>query len=303
LGILFALLTGITTALFNIFIKKGMDQSQGKSIGFVITVFANVIIHSSIFIVVLMLNGFTNHFSWTATGWFAVGGVFSTIIGRLALLSSIKLIHPSRASALKNSTPVFTLLYALLILKESFGFLSIIGMFILFTVMVIQGILSFRQSRLALHNNKKDKSEWIGYLMGIFAAIIFGLGQGVRKQGLLISNDPFYGALIGSLIALIGIVIYEVIRGNLKSTLLKNYRILNINFIIASIFLSFGPVFFFLATSMMQVSYVSVIAAVEPLMTILLSILFLKDREKITPSVWRGAILIIVGITFISIDN
>jgi|GEM_PF-1567246 len=303
LGILFALLTGITTAFFNIFIKKGMDQSQGKSIGFVITIFINVIIHSLVFIAVLIVNEFNFHFSWEATGWFVLGGIFSTIIGRYAMLSSIQLIHPSRSSALKNSTPFFTVLYALLILKEEFSILSVVGMVILFIVIIMQGVLTFRQSRNAIHNNKKDKSVWIGYLMGILAAFIFGLGQGVRKQGLLINNDPIYGALIGSLIALIAIVSYQGFKGNLKTIVLENYRIININFILASIFLSFGPVFFFLAASLMQVSYVSVIAAVEPLITVLLSVFFLKGREKITPSVWIGAILILIGITFISLDN
>jgi len=303
LGILFALLTGITTAFFNIFIKKGMDQSQGKSIGFVITIFINVVIHSLVFIVVLLLNGYKFHFSWKATGWFVIGGIFSTIIGRHAMLSTIKLIHPSRASALKNSTPFFTVLYAFLILKEDFSTLSVIGMSILFVVIIIQGLLTFRQSRLTLHKDKSDKSIWIGYLMGIFAAFIFGIGQGVRKQGLLINNDPIYGSLIGSLIALVAIVLFQGFKGTLKTTLIENYRIININFILASIFLSFGPVFFFLAASQMQVSYVSVIAAVEPLMTILLSVLFLKDREKITPSVWIGAVLILTGITLISLDN
>ncbi|MBS4203647.1 DMT family transporter [Lederbergia citrea] len=303
MGILFALLTGVTTAFFNIFIKKGMDQSQGKSIGFVITIFVNVVIHSLIFIVVIMLNGFTFQFNWTATVWFMVGGIFSTIIGRYALLSAIQSIHPSRASALKNITPVFTVLYALLILQEDFSLLSIIGLLILFVVIFMQGVFSFRQSRLALHKDKYDKSEWRGYLMGVIAAFIFGLGQGVRKQGLLISSEPIYGALIGLLIAFIVIVLYQGFKGSLKTIILENYRIININFILASVFLSFGPVFFFIAASLIQVSYVSVIAAVEPLITILLSIFFLKGREKLTPSVWIGAFLILVGITFISLDN
>src|SRR5690606_23079044 len=97
-----------------------MDQSQGKSIGFVITIFINVVIHSLVFIVVLLLIGYKFHLSWKATGWFVIAGIFSTIIGRHAMLSTIKLILPSRPSALKNSTPFFRVLYAFLILTEDF---------------------------------------------------------------------------------------------------------------------------------------------------------------------------------------
>jgi drug/metabolite transporter (DMT)-like permease len=300
LGILFALLTAVTTGFFNVFIKKGMEQSNGKSIGFVITIFVNVIVQSLIFIVFL-LQDFTFHFSWTSTGLFMLGGIFSTIIGRYALLSSIQKINPSRASALKNSTPVFTVLYAIFILEEDFTLLSIIGLLLLFLVILIQGIIYFRQSQLFKDQTQGNKSNWTGYLFGIFAAFIFGLGQGVRKQGLIISNEPLFGALVGSLIALIAITVYQVFRGKLKKIILENYRVLNINFILASIFLSLGPIFFFLSASLMQVSHVSVIAGVEPLFTILLSVLLLKGREKITISVWIGAILVLAGITLISL--
>ncbi|MEK6190404.1 MAG: DMT family transporter [Carnobacterium alterfunditum] len=303
MGVFFALLTGVTTAFFNIFVKKGMDQSNGQSIGFAITVFINVVVHSIIFLAVLIVTGFAFDFSWESTGWFVLGGLFSTILGRYALLFAIQSIHPSRASALKNSTPLFTVLYAILILDEDFTPLSLIGLIFLFIVIVMQGTLSFRQSRLNLNKDQANNSEWMGYLMGIFAAFVFGLGQGVRKQGLLVNSDPIYGALIGSVIGLVVIVLYQVFKGSLKATLLENYRIININFVIASIFLSLGPVFFFLAASLLQVSYVSVIAGVEPLITILLSALFLKGREKITPSLLIGAALILIGITFISLDN
>ncbi|WP_019413632.1 DMT family transporter [Paenisporosarcina sp. TG20] len=303
MGILFALLTGVTTAFFNIFAKKGMDQSNGQSIGFAITIFINVIVHSLIFIAVLAATGFVFEFTWESTGWFVLGGLFSTILGRYALLSAIQSIYPSRASALKNSTPLFTVLYAILILDEDFTPLSLIGLLLLFVVIVMQGVLSFRQSRLKVQKDQANNSEWTGYLLGIFAAFVFGLGQGFRKQGLLVNNDPIYGALIGSLIGLAVIVLYQVFKGTLIATVRENYRILNINFIIASVFLSLGPVFFFLAASLLQVSYVSVIAAVEPLITILLSALFLKGREQITPSLLIGALLILTGITFISLDN
>ena len=303
MGVLFALLTGVTTAFFNIFVKKGMDQSNGQSMGFAITVLINVIVHSLIFIVVMTATGFSFEFSWESTGWFVLGGLFSTILGRYALLSSIQSIYPSRASALKNSTPLFTVLYAILILDEDFTPLSLIGLLLLFAVIVMQGVLTFRQSRLKVQKDQANTSEWTGYLLGIFAAFVFGLGQGFRKQGLLVHNEPIYGALMGSLIGLLVIVLYQLFKGTLMATVRENYRILNHNFIIAGVFLSLGPVFFFLAASLLQVSYVSVIAAVEPLITILLSALFLKGREKITPSLLIGAVLILIGITLISLDN
>jgi drug/metabolite transporter (DMT)-like permease len=297
LGILFALLTAVTTGFFNVFIKKGMEKSNGESIGFVITIFINVVIQAFIFIIFFFQRS-NVEFSWTATGWFILGGLLSTILGRFALLSSIKNINPSRASALKNTTPVFTVLYAILVLGESFTLLSIFGLLLILLAIIIQGITYFIDST-RIKNHLDIKTNWSGYLLGIFAAVIFGLGQGIRKQGLIISNEPLFGALIGSFISLLLIIVYQAFRGNLKTIILSNYRVLNTEFIIASIFLSFGPIFFFLSASLIQVSFASVIAGIEPLITILLSILFFKGKENITFSLWIQAFLVMIGLTLI----
>jgi drug/metabolite transporter (DMT)-like permease len=293
MGILFAFLTALVTAGFNIYIKKGMIETNGKSNGFLITILINVLIHSIIFLIVYIIKGFYLHFTWKSLIYFTLGGLFSTLIGRYALLSAIDYINPSRASILKNSTPLFTVFLGILLLDEKLNSLSLMGFVLILSAIFIQGFLNYKHSRLT--NKEKGKFIWIGFLLGIFAAFIFGIGQIVRKQGLLITDEPFFGALVGSLIPLLILVLYHILKGNLKDIIFKNWESLNLNFIIASIFLSFGPLFFLLGSSYLQVSYVSVIAAVEPIMTILLSGILLKEHDKITFSVLITSFLIIIG--------
>jgi drug/metabolite transporter (DMT)-like permease len=303
MGILFAFLTALVTACFNIFIKKGMDQSNGKSNGFLIIISINVIVQGLIFFIAFMAKGFILHFNFEALILFVLGGIFSAIVGRYALLSAIHRINPSKASALKNSTPAFTVLLALLVLNEYLTWLSVVGLFLILGTIFIQGLINFRQSRRLEREGEDDNANWTGYLLAIFAAFLFGMGQVVRKQGLLITDEPFFGAWIGSLIALLLVILYQGFRGRLKTMVLENWRVMNLNFIIASIFLSFGPLFFFLGASFMQVSYVSVIAGVEPIITILLSVIFLKGQEKLTASVWVTVIIVLVGTALIVLET
>lgn len=303
MGILFALLTALVTACFNIFIKKGMDESKGQSSGFLITIIINVIVQGLIFLVAWVAKGFVLHFSWLALSMFVLGGIFSTILGRYALLSAIHWISPSKASALKNSTPAFTVLLALLVLNEHLTLLSMVGLTLILSALLLQGVMNFKRSRRFEKEGMGSNSNWTGYLLALFAAVLFGVGQVVRKQGLIITDEPFFGAWVGSIVALLAIILYQGIRGKLKTMILENWRVLNLNFIIASIFLSFGPLFFFLSASFMQVSYVSVIASVEPFMTILFSVIILKGSEKITKSIWVTALLVLVGTTLIVLET
>jgi uncharacterized membrane protein len=74
-----------------------------------------------------------------------------------------------------------------------------------------------------------------------------------------------------------------------KSLTLFNY------YLFAGILTSLGPLFFFLGITFTQVSFVSVVAASEPLLTVLISYLFFKREEKLTISIWITAVLVLLG--------
>src|SRR5699024_7385470 len=75
----------------------------------------------------------------------------------------------------------------------------------------------------------------------------------------------------------------------------------NVDFLIAGTLTSMGPLLFFLAAMNMQVSYVSAIAASEPLITTVVSALIIKNTEKITPVTWVTVGMIFVVTTIIAL--
>jgi drug/metabolite transporter (DMT)-like permease len=303
MGIVFAFLSALSFAIGNVVIRQGMDRSGDKENGFLITVVFNVVFLGLIFLIHWIWRGFIFHVTWSALFFFVLGGVLTTGIGRFVLFESIRRINSMRASAIKNGAPVFTVLFALLFLDETIGWIAVIGMLFLFLALFIQGFIFFRKSNTKNGDNPKDPREWIGYLLAVLSALCFGLGQGVRKQGLLIVNDAFFGAWVGAVTSLVFIFIYEAVKGRLREKIHSSRTHLNRYFIAAGIMTCFGPLFFFLGASFTQVSYVSVVAAVEPILTVMISTYFLKGQERVTWSILVTIVMILVGTTLISFSS
>lgn len=275
-----------------------MTRTNGKSNGYLITVMVNVVLLGLFFGASRAVHLTHFHLSWKGMLFFMLAGLLTSGFGRLLLFASIDRINPSRASALKNVAPVFTVLFALILLNEHLSLLEGLGVLLLLSAIFLQAVMNFRKSSGSLKTDKseeKRRAEWIGYLVAVFAALIFGVGQGIRKQGLFLLNNAFFGAWVGALTALCFQIVFLSLQGRLKETIQQNRKYLNRYFVLAGVFSSTGPLCFFLGASLIPVSFVSVIAAVEPLVTILLSAMLLKGEEDLNLSVWITAILVLFG--------
>jgi drug/metabolite transporter (DMT)-like permease len=291
MGIFFALLSGASFALNNLMVKKGLGENKGGDNGYFLTVLLNVVILGVVLLVDIMVVGLPTEFSETAFIFFVLSGLLTTGVGRFTYFSSIFYIGPSRASAIKNASPIFSILFAVIVLSETVALGPASGILLILLGIILLGAISF----IGIGNGEDRRIEWMGYLLGIVSAVSFGLGQGVRKEGLLLMNQAFLGAWIGAVASLIFVVTYEAVRGNLRTTIKHNFTIFNRYFLIAGILNSFGPLFFYLGASYTEVSYVSAVAAAEPLLTILMSSLFFKKIEMLNYKIWAAVFLVFLG--------
>ncbi|WP_400163526.1 EamA family transporter [Brevibacillus sp. TJ4] len=276
------------------------DEASGDN-GYFITVLINVILLGLIFLFAWMFRGFSFSFNMTAFIFFVLSGIGTTALGRLTLFASILRIGPSRASALKNGAPMFTVLFALLFLGEFIAWGPAIGIAVMLAGILFQGCMLFRQNHegKALSQTAEEKAnlywQMFGYGFGILSAVAFGVGQGLRKQGLLLMNDAFFGAFVGAVTSLVFVCLYEAARGQFRTVVRKSFGEVNRYYLLAGVMTTMGPLFFFLGSSLTQVSYVSVVAATEPLLTVLISKWMLKQEEPLPPSVWTTVSLIFCG--------
>jgi drug/metabolite transporter (DMT)-like permease len=304
---MFAFLSALSFAVGNILVKKGMVEGQDqRNQGYFMTVISNVVILSLIFVIVVWVHDFTFHFSWPGTLFFILSGLFTTGLGRMTNFMAIPRIGPSRASAIKNSSPLFALLFAFFVLGESIRWGPACGMALVLIGILLQGVVYFKQQKpdkQGRHSTDRDISisyEAMGYLLIIFSAMMFGVGYGVRKQAMIFLNDAYYGAMVGAITSLVFITLYESIRKNFTSMVKNAFTTLNPYYLAAGVLTSFGPLFFFLGLSHTQVSFVSVISASEPLLTVILSTFFLKREEQLSSSIWVTVLLVLMGIVWIA---
>jgi drug/metabolite transporter (DMT)-like permease len=288
----------------------------------------------------LPIRGLT--WSWTGVGAFAAAGLMSTFIGRTLLFTGIRHAGAARAAAVKNATPLFTLIIAVAVLGErvvplaGFGIgLVLIGIFVLGreslrrpvtddTAATRTGLveLAFESEAIAeggvpdglrpdflpppaadetaVAARSARRSMRFGLTLSAIAAVIFGAGHALRKVGMDIVSDALLGALVGAWAALIAHVATAVVRGR-WATVRTAVMARRPYFWLAGITGTIGQLCFFTALAFAPVSHVSVVAASETILTVLLAGLVAQGTERITVRIVVPAVLVFVGVAAIAL--
>lgn len=298
LGILFALLSALLLAANYVFIQLGMRDSTGKNNGVFLGIVINVSLLGLIYLIMLLIRSETIEWKLTAILAFIAGGLLTTLLGRLTLFSAIRSIGSSRAAAMKNAAPIFSILAAILFLNERLSLLSSIGI-----LLVIIGLYFLARDQWKQNGSSKGKEAGVGFLLAGLSAFLYGIGQVARKMGLLEMADPVLGAWVGSIFALLAYVITLAFKGQLKQTFTTQVRKINKFYFLAGMSIGFGLLSFFISASLIKVSYTSAIAAAEPVITVILAYLFLKKQERLERSIILSILLVFAGIVVIAVST
>ncbi|MET3697080.1 uncharacterized membrane protein [Bacillus oleivorans] len=295
MGIALAFLSGLSFALGNIVAKIALDQSAIRY-SLWITSFVNFAVFGLIDMVYRLVVSKPAPINFAGLLFFLVAGLLTTYLGRKTLYISFQYIGPSRGSAIKNSSPIFTLLVALFIFDETISFYSAIGVAIVLAGILLQAVILFQE------NGKAESAVWHGYLVAVICAICFGVGLAVRGPGMEHIPDPYFGAFMSGVVTFFFASVEEVCRYGVRDffSFLRNcLKRENWLFYVAGLCTSIGVGTFFLALQFLEVSLVSTIAAIDPILTILLSVIILKRAENITRWTVLSAIVVLLGVAFI----
>lgn len=307
MGAMFALLSALCWALGNIYVRRGQasDPTDG---GLYITVIANAVLFT-VLSGSLALFGGVPPLLWQGLALFVVAGILTTFLGRMFNFVSIRRLGPSRAAAFKVIAPVFTLLAAFFLLAERLQWGQLAGF-----VIVTAGLWAItldvnhegrntpavkRSARLL--SDRKGAIE-LGVIFGLLAAASFGTGHTFRKMALSFIPSPYLGATIGSWVAVLSLLTTGTAQGKLPDLFCLQFYKGKRDFVIAGIVTSFAQLFLFLAFTVSAVSTASVLAATEPMMTLILSPLLMRQApEKITPLLIAGCLFVVTGTILIII--
>lgn len=214
---------------------------------------------------------------------FVVAGIFAPGIGRTLSYVGIEKIGVARSVPIANSSPIFASIFAVIFLAETWVLQNVIG-----TLLVIGGVI-------VLSMAKPARGEWRKFDMiyPLIGALAFGASTTLRKAGLGFINIPLLAAAVtaGSA-AIFSFTLLQIQGGKVA---LKLTRRSAAWLFPAGVFNTAAMLSVFFALSHGKVVIVEPLVSSNPVTTLLLTSIFLRDVESLTLRVILGAALTVTG--------
>ena len=280
---LFSLITALGFGFSSILTRWGMRDSNpitGAMVGSLVQVVALSVIIAVYPPAELNLMG---------VAYFAASGLFASALGRLLNYTSIQRLGVSMSSTIIGSSPLFSTIFAAIFLAEEVTLSVFAG-----TVLVVGGV-----AITSLKDGNVRELLSTAILTPILAAAAYGASSVFRKLGVdLIPHAPL-GAMIGAATSLASFSIYLVATGQLG--LFKLTRDSRKFFTLSGLVVTVAWLSMYSAFALGKVSVVSALIGTNPLFTLVLSLIFLRDTERLNMRIVLGCLLIVAGATVITI--
>ena len=220
--------------------------------------------------------------------WLAAAGVFTAFIGRVFLYASIQHLGAIRASAVKRLNPFFAVLLGVAVLGEQLAGHMVWGALL---IVASFGLLVQAQWRAVAPAGAGPNPRLnSGYVYGPLSALGYALGYLMRKAGLQDTPDPFFGAMVGTLVGVALFVAAGRWSEPYRRAVQATWRRPNPWLYAAGVMGSFGQILYFAALNVSPMSKVALVTSMEVFLTIGLALLFLAERLS-----WRVALAALLG--------
>jgi uncharacterized membrane protein len=276
--IYFSFQAALCFSIAHIFIRRGLVGSNAMTGSF-------ISLSMSAAILWLLLPFFAPLSAlWTPVSLvFVLAGIFAPGIGRTLSYVGIEKIGVARSVPIANSSPIFASVFAVLFLAEAWVPQNIVG-----TLLVISGVV-------ILSVAKPAQGEWrkLDIIYPLVGAMAFGASAIMRKAGLGYVDIPVMAAAVtaGSA-ALFSLALLQFRGGKeaFKLTRRSAAWLFTAGLVNTAAMLSV-----FYALSHGKVVIVEPLVSSNPVLTLLLTAIFLRDLEAINMRVIIGALLTVTG--------
>ncbi len=292
MDIVFALITSITYGLDIYFVRKGLLETPFPIVAAFITLTINLSIFVVLFLIFVPIDFLKLKFIYV----FIAAGILAPGCARALSYKGLETLGMSISTPIVNAESLFSVLMALIFLKEPMNL--VIGTGILSVIVGIV-LLSYETGQ----KNKEGISKIIHYrylFYPVTASIFYGVSVFLRKLGLNIISSPILGATLTLGTSWCMITIFLFTSGSAKR-LFQVKKQSFIYFIMGGISTCIGWLALFSALNIGKVVIVTPIATSYSLVTLLLSYLLLRKVERLSLKVVVATILIVGGVILLSV--
>jgi drug/metabolite transporter (DMT)-like permease len=326
MGLALALSSAFFFGLANVYASRGnYDGGVNPHEGLLLTIIVNNAINILLLPIIFLFTTLPA-FNWLGVFSYVGAGFFTSFVGRTLLYSGILIIGASRSGSFKITAPLFTILIAVLVLKEQITALHMLGITVILAGVLIviretqgsakiAGALDHKRSGAEEKHeqppgqeerrHQENKKTRTGIIIALLSGLSFGIGNVLRKVGVLYYPNPLMGGVINSfasLVFLLAFIFLNPIRSLMPVNvgfkhLLKRKG--SMEYILSGVGTSCAIYSLYFSLSFLKVAIVNTIASIEVLFTILIAAVLLKNREFISRTLVFGAAIIIAGISII----
>ena len=285
IGISFALLAGVLWGIGPLLLKRGMTYSN-VSTATLIEQYVSVITLT----LMAMIRGELFRFAELPSRalWAFVGaGAVGASIGKIFYYKGIDKVGASKATSVKNSSPILTTILAMVLLDEKLTLPVAVGV-----LLIVFGVLVLTE----VDSKDKERPSRIGYFFyPLMAALCFGINPVFKKIGMTVSSFPVLGAFITQFTGLL----MMLTAGRLLKIKPRWERVpigSLLFFALAGVTEALGSLLTFYALIYAPAVLVSPIWRISPLVTFVLARFTLRGIEVVTLRDGVAATFIVGGV-------
>lgn len=208
----------------------------------------------------------------------------------------VRRIGLSRSTSIVGSSPLVAVVLAVPALGERPSALIFLG-----TFLIVLGIVFLSHGRESVTPEGENRTFWQGAAFAGMASLMFGIAGILRKAGITLVPAISVALCASSIGSLITIAVWQVFAPKVDRI---QYGRKNIGFFLLSSTLNcMAHVAYYSALQRAPISSVAPIAYTTPLWALILSWLLFRDVECLSGRLVLGAVLVVLGATFVTLSR
>ena len=269
-----------------------------------------LLIQCLILSVLIILTRRFSEMTAAGAGWFLLAGLGNPVLHMVFYFLGIQRIGIARSAPLKGSGPIFSVIFAFGLLGERLILFQYLGI-----AMVVGGILiistegrrrNVPQTSAPPSGPPSDKdrpnaapARRAVYLLPVLAGLMGGIASILFKTAMKIMPSPLLGVWLGSAE---GILLFPLIALLFPAGQRFRFNPAAIPWLVLAGVCGSAAMFgLVLSIGLGQVSVVFTLTQSSPIFVILLSVLFLRKLERVTPRVVLGGLMTVGGGILVSV--
>jgi len=286
---LLALLGAFLFGLGTILVRRGLVESSFLSAAVTVTLIGTVV-----FWIVSLLLVPLSSVNFLGIVFFALAGLFAPGFAMLTHLKGMEMLGASMNASIFAAYPLFSSLLAVFVLDEHPSLGILVGM-----ICTIFGVVLIERN---LHGTpvKSAKPTRMALAFPLSAALFLGFGYVLKKMGLNAYNEPILGVAIAYMASLCLYILLSALSTTMRRSISVSRQSLQLFWKPGLIF-CVAHLCEYYALRYGDVSLVAPLMNIEPFFVFIFAYILLRELEKITYKLVIGTLIIVAGVSLITI--